>query len=57
MGDAVSTVETHRTLITAAIAKLRETGKLVTTCAIQSTLREHAGVDMSFREIIEARRP
>jgi hypothetical protein len=55
--DAVSTVEKHRRLIAAAIAKLRECGNLVTTCTIRDAMREHLGVGMSLREIIEARRP
>ena len=55
--DAVHASETHRKLIAAAVERLRECGRIVSTCTIQDALREHLGVNMSFREIIEARRP
>jgi hypothetical protein len=53
----LSTIEVRRQLIAAAADKLREGGKVVSTCTLQSALRQHLGVEMTLREIIEARRP
>jgi hypothetical protein len=53
----LSTIEGRRQLIAAAAAKLREGGKVVSTCTLQSALRQCLGVEMTLREIIEARRP
>jgi hypothetical protein len=50
-------IETHRRLIADAVARLSENGKLVTTCTIQTALRQYVGVELTLLEIIDARRP
>jgi hypothetical protein len=52
----LSTLEGRRQLIAAAAAKLHEGGKVVSACTLQTALRQHLGVEMTLREIIEARR-
>lgn len=46
-----------RALVAAAIARLTKAGRLPTVCGLQAAIREHDGVELTFRQIIEARAP
>lgn len=50
-------VTVSRELVASAIARLRDERRSPTVCRIQTAVRDHDGVELSFFEIIEARKP
>ena len=53
----IDVVGERRRLIAAAATALRKCGRPVTTCTLQEAIRQQLGVDLTYREIIDARRP
>jgi hypothetical protein len=50
-------VTVSRELVALAIGRLRDESRSPTVCRIQAAVRDHDGIELSFREIIEARKP